>query len=287
MKIRAIILSAAILASALLAGCADGSDKKETKDSSNNTSKTTASSQASTVSGDKSEGSAKTSSDSSEASGKESSAPSGTPVEASWFDDSVFIGDSVTLKLSYYAEKTKALGEAEFLCAGSLGYTNALWELDHEDNVHPDYEGEKVTVYDGAKRVGAKKVFVMLGMNDIGLYGVDGGIESMITLTDKIRESCPDAVIYIESVTPMVAGNSLGDLNNESIAKFDEKLQEVCTNKGYRYLDIASAVSDENGALIYEYCGDPPSDDNPDAMGLHFTDEGCEKWVEYLKNHVQ
>ena len=284
MKIRALILSAAILASAMLVGCSSGSDKKETKETSNTTSKTTSSAQVSSQDSEKKESSA---SSVSEDSSKESSTQSGTPVEASWFDDSVFIGDSVTLKLSYYAEKTKALGEAEFLCAGSLGYTNALWELDHEDNVHPDYEGEKVTVYDGAQKVGAKKIFVMLGMNDIGLYGVDGGSESMITLTDKIREKNPDAVIYIQSVTPMVAGNSLGDLNNESISQFDEKLQEVCKDKGYKYLDVASAVSDENGDLVYEYCGDPPSDDNPDAMGLHFTDLGCEKWTEYLKSHVQ
>ena len=46
-------------------------------------------------------------------------------VDSSWFDDAVFVGDSVTLKLSYYADNG-SLGKAEFLCAGSLGYGEAL-----------------------------------------------------------------------------------------------------------------------------------------------------------------
>lgn len=278
MKAKVLILSAAILLTAVCAGCS-GSNTRSGSEPKTESKESTASSVESAPS---SEESSKES-----VSSEEASQPAGTPVDQSWFDDAVFIGDSVTLKLSYYCEDHDDLGKAEFLCAGSLGYTNALWELDHEDNVHPTYNGEKVTVDEGAKMLGSKKIFIMLGMNDIGLYGIDGAASSMIELTDKIAEKCPDATIYIQSVTPMVAGNSLGDLNNENIYLFDDKLKEICKEKGYQYLDVASAVSNEDGSLIYEYCGDPPTDDNPDAMGLHFTDVGCQKWAEYLRNHVQ
>lgn len=281
MKAKALILSAALLLAAVFTGCGSDNNRKGSEPRTEST--------ASTASEKVSEASAAESSQTSEESktSEEGSKTEGTPVEASWFDDAVFIGDSVTLKLSYYCEDHDDLGKAEFLCAGSLGYTNALWELDREDNVHPTYNGEKITVDEGAKLLGSKKILIMLGMNDIGLYGIDGATSSMIELTDKIADKCPDAKIYIQSVTPMVEGNSLGDLNNENIYKFDEKLKEVCAEKGYKYLDVASAVSDENGNLIYEYCGDPPSDDNPDAMGLHFTNEGCQKWAEYLRNNVE
>ena len=271
----AFLLTASILCAVCLAGCNgtdNGSASSAASDSASAASATDGSTQESTAA---------------ESTTDEGSVPAaGEPVEASWFDDAVFVGDSVTLKLSYYCDNSEALGNTTFLCEGSLGYNNALWDLDHEDNVHPSYKGVKYTVPDGCSEIAPNKIFIMLGMNDIGLYGVDGAIDGMKELTDKVHESCPDAVIYIESVTPMVAGNSLGDLNNENIYAFDEKLKEVCSEKGYKYLDITAAVSDENGDLIYEYCGDPPTDDNPDAMGLHFTDEGCEKWVEYLKNHV-
>ena len=114
-----------------------------------------------------------------------------------------FVGDSVTLKLSYYAENG-SLGNAAFLCAGSLGWNNALWELNRSGNVHPVMYGTKYTVDEGVKASGKNKVFIMLGMNDIGLYGVDGAADAMITLTDRIKQKSPDVQIYIESVTPML-----------------------------------------------------------------------------------
>ena len=40
-----------------------------------------------------------------------------SPKTAEWFDSAVFVGDSVTLKLSYYcASHPEALGAAEFFC---------------------------------------------------------------------------------------------------------------------------------------------------------------------------
>lgn len=205
--------------------------------------------------------------------------PSGTPVDSSWFDDALFIGDSVTLKLSYYAEYG-SLGNAEFLCAGSLGYNNAQWDLYREDNVHPYYNGQKFTVDDGAAYIDPAKIFIMLGMNDIGMYGVDGAVEGMKIITQRIAEKCPNAVIYVQSVTPMLVDSQLRDLNNTTIAEFNRAIQPICQERGYIYLDVASAVDDGYGNLIYEYCGDPT------AMGLHFSDTGCAVWVDYLKNHV-
>ena len=204
---------------------------------------------------------------------------SGETVDASWFDDAVFVGDSVTLKLSYYADYG-SLGNADFLCAGSLGYNNAQWGYDHPDNVHPVYNGIKYTVEDGVAMLQPKKIFIMLGMNDIGLYGVDGAVEGMKSLTAKIQQRCPDAVIYVQSVTPMLSYKQLSDLNNTTIAAFDQAIQPICQERGYIYLDVASAVNDGYGNLMEASCSDAT------AMGLHFSDAGCEAWVNYLKSHV-
>ena len=205
--------------------------------------------------------------------------PTGNTLSADWFDDAVFIGDSVTLKLSYYAEDG-ALGKADFLCAGSLGYNNALMGIDEEGNVHPTYQGEKYTVDEGIKTIGKKKVFIMLGMNDIGLYGVDGAANAMITLTDRIKQKSPGVQIYIESVTPMLKSMQKKYLNNSTISRFNSRLREICSSRGYYFLDVASVMKDNNGDLEYENCSDPT------AMGIHFTDTGCRKWVDYLKRHV-
>ena len=205
--------------------------------------------------------------------------PAGEPVDSGWFDDALFIGDSVTLKLSYYSDYG-SLGNAEFLCAGSLGYNNAQMGLYEYGNVHPEYRGQKVLVDEGAAMIAPAKIFIMLGMNDIGMYGVDGAVEAMKVVTARIASKCPDAVIYVQSVTPMLENMQLRDLNNRTIAEFNSKLQPVCNERGYIYLDVASAMDDGRGNLVYEYCGDPT------AMGLHFSDKGCEVWVDYLKTHV-
>ena len=204
----------------------------------------------------------------------------GKTLSSEWFDDAVFVGDSVTLKLSYYAENGE-LGNADFLCAGSLGYGNALMGLDEEGNVHPMLAGKKVTVDVGVSEIDKPKVFIMLGMNDIGLYGVDQSIENMKELTRRILSLKPDAEIYIQSVTPMLENMQGDDLNNKSIPHFNEKLKAVCDEQGFHYLHVAQSVADEKGYLVPEYCGDP------DAMGIHFTDEGCKQWIDYLKTHVE
>lgn len=201
-------------------------------------------------------------------------------VDSSWFNDAVFIGDSITLKLSYYADNG-SLGEAEFLCSGSLGYGAALKDIDAEGNVHPTYEGEKYTVDDGIKMLGRKKVFIMFGMNDIGLYGIDDSIKNMKTLIGRILEKSPEADIYIQSVTPMLGDMQLKDLNNDSISEFNKKLKAESEKLGCKYLDVASVMKDDKGNLIPEYCGDP------DAMGIHFSNDGCKAWVTYLKQNVE
>ncbi len=204
----------------------------------------------------------------------------GTTVGSDWFDDAIFVGDSVTNGLSFYADNG-SLGDADFLCAVSLGYNNAMWALDNQYAVHPKYKGKKVLVEDGVHQSGKKKVFIMLGMNDIGGYGVDGTISAMKKLTERIIRKSPDVQIYVQSVTPLIKGIRRDDLlNNKNVAAFNEKAEEVCEERGFIFVNVAEGVSDSKGNLIYENCGDP------DYMGLHFSNTGCSKWVAYLYDHV-
>ena len=40
-------------------------------------------------------------------------------------------------------------------------------------------------------------------------------------------------------------------------------------------------MRDENGYLYDAYCSDP------EDMGMHFTDEGCVAWIDYLETHAR
>lgn len=206
--------------------------------------------------------------------------PQSEAVDISYFDDAVLIGDSVTLSLSYYAASSGSLGKAQFLCAGSLSPINALWDVSSA-SVHPTYRGKKMRVEDSVAASGAKKVYIMLGINAIAL-GMDNSVQSMKTLVDLIKEKSPDAHIIIESVTPMARGSTISSskLNNKNIAIFNQRLLELCEENEWYFINVAEVFTDSEGYLMNNCCSDPNN------MGIHFTQAADEIWINYLKTHV-
>ena len=272
----------AILAACLLlfSGCVSSDGKDESSESSTPSQSsevsqiTSSSQQEDSQASESSESSAESSESGTDSS--EPSEPTSGPVETSFYDDAVFIGDSVSLRLDMYCQAHQgALGKAQFLTAGSLGSGNALEKVT-SDSVHPYYQGEHMSVEDGVKASGAKKVFIMLGMNDVGLYGVEDSVKNMETLTERILEKNPDAEIYLQSMTPMLTGHERKVLNNENLDKYNAGLKELAKEKGYHFADVASVMKQEDGSLKPEYCSDP------EGMGIHFTDAGAEAWIDYL-----
>lgn len=203
-------------------------------------------------------------------------------VGASYFDNVAFVGDSVSLKLSYYAASTGDLGKAQFFTAGSLGCANALWEVSDE-SVHPSFQGTKMLVEDCIANSGASTLYIMLGMNDIGLYGIDDTIENYKTLLGKITAKSPQIKVVVQSMTPMTSTSTIlgQSLNNENIKIYNSRLSQMCSENGWAFVDVASVMYDAQGAnLNRDFCSDP------DGLGVHFTEAGCEKWIEYLSTHT-
>ncbi|MBR5233815.1 MAG: hypothetical protein IKW03_06365 [Clostridia bacterium] len=203
-------------------------------------------------------------------------------ADATFFNDAIFIGDSVSVKLASYHQSTKCFGNATMCAASSLSAANSLWKVSSA-SVHPYYNGRKTLVEDCVKLSGKKKVFIMLGMNDIGIYSHDASIRNYKELVARIKAKTPDADIYVQSMTLMTSISERADsrLNNTQIKAYNKKLRAMCEEMGWHYLDVASATSDSTGSYLpTAYCSDPV------YMGIHFTNEGCRKWVEYLYNNV-
>ncbi len=205
----------------------------------------------------------------------------GTRVDTDWFDNAVFVGDSISVGLCNYADDG-ALGNAEFLAKECMGFHSAMWDIDYEYAIHPIYNGVEVRIEDAIKEIGKDKIFILLGMNDICSWGADETLDAMKDFTDMILDKNPNVTIYIQSVTPMVGGKTREDyLNNENIEKYNELAKQVCEERGFVYLDIASVLSDEYGNLRADYCSDI------NGAGFHFNRAGDDAWVEYLKTHVE
>ena len=207
--------------------------------------------------------------------------PKSKAVRASYFDDVVFVGDSISEGLRYYEASNNVLGKAQFLTAVSLSATNALWAVSSR-SVHPRYNGQKMKVEDAIPLTGAKKVYIMLGMNDIISVGVDRSVENFTTLCNKILEKSPDVQIYVESVTPRTYPGGVNDskLNNKNITAYNRKLAALCQKRDWYFVNVAEVMFDANGCLNASYCSDPNS------MGMHFSFAGCKVWVDYLYTHT-
>lgn len=200
--------------------------------------------------------------------------PESSAVDSDWFDQAVFVGDSVTLGLSLYCGED--LGEAKFLCAGSMSARNTLAGI-----VYPTYQGNKVSVPEGVSLSGAQVVYIMLGMNNI-TYGVDVAAGEMETLLVAIQEENPDVAIVVESVTPMTKSSKTSNrtLNNSTIQEYNEAMQEICTEHEWYFVNAAEAVTDEEGYLKSDYSSDAQE------MGIHMNSSGAAVWIAYLKSHV-
>ncbi len=203
----------------------------------------------------------------------------GPKADLSYFDDAVFVGDSVSMSLQFYCASTGALGKAKFLCAGSFSPTNAHAPIT-EKSVHPLYNGVKVRAEDGVKLYGAKKVYIMLGINSLEPF--DLCVSNMKLLIDKILWKSPDAKIIIQSVTPMTATSPIerSTLNNEVIRRYNRELYKMAKENGWYYINVSEALCDINGNLKDEYCSDPKT------MGIHFNYTADKEWVDYLLTHT-
>ena len=190
-----------------------------------------------------------------------------------YFNDAVFIGDSIGVGLKNRAIKTNKLTGATFLVKGSYGSGNAVNKI-----MLLNYQGKQMEPQDAVAASGAKKVFIMFGMNDLNVYGLQGSVDNMATLIKSILEKSPDVQIIIQSMTPIVIGSEAGKLNNKSIDEYNEMLKELALNNGYTYLDVSSYLKDSNNGLKKSY-----SSDNY----VHLSNDGNDVYISVLESYAQ
>ena len=187
----------------------------------------------------------------------------------SYFDDAAFIGDSRTQGLQLYT----GLPNATFYA------TQGLMVDTFFSKKFVKAGGGKITIPDAMKNQTFKKVYIMLGVNELGWAYEKVFIQKYGEVVDKVKELQPDAKIYVQSILPVTKAKSDGDAiyNNTKISRYNELIEQMCREKGVTYLHVADAVGLDNGAL--------PAGSATD--GVHLNREYCYKWLDYLKTHTK
>ena len=206
----------------------------------------------------------------------------GTEDAGTAYQDSlIFVGDSTTAHLRSRGVLTDGTDTKQVWCPSNntLLLTSQITSL---QIVYPD-TGEEMTIPEAA---GQKRPAVMI--LTIGLNGVTSSVKQKDNflydyrkLTQAIAEASPDTVIVIQSVFPVAANCdafSVGpDEINRDIRTLNGWLLEFADENGYRYLDTASVLTDENGMLPESYqAGD----------GIHLTADAYRTVLQYIRTHA-
>ena len=188
------------------------------------------------------------------------------PVDRAYFDDALFIGDSLTEDLKKYG----GLGNASYFCRVGLNIYQ-LFETPKESAL------SGLTLEQTLRGHQYRKIYIMLGINELGTGTTKYFVRHYSEALEKIRALQPDAILYVQSILPVSEEKSESDpvFKNSSIRDRNAGLQTLDNGKNVFYLDVAPAVSDRNGDLCTGYSGDD----------VHLKAKYYPLWTDFLLKH--
>ena len=194
------------------------------------------------------------------------------PVDEAWFADAVMIGDSRTDGMRLYS----GMRGVDILCYKGL----TVFEVMENKPVIQRADG-KIGVLQALAEKQYAKVYVSLGVNELGYFDDPGFARTYSAMVDKIRELQPGADIYLQTLIPVNTQKCRETkqpyyVTNKQVGIYNEIIRNLAVEKQVYLLEVGEIFVDENGELFYDASFD----------GIHFHKAGYKQWYEYLKSHT-
>lgn len=198
-----------------------------------------------------------------------------------YFSDACFIGHSLVVGFNTFTDT----GSAAFYAKESANIRSLMsyegWEL---STTHTDESGKEVADKGNLAAALAEKsygkVYIMFGANECGATesSRNNFVTNMGTLVDTVRQSQPDAKIYIMSMTPVydTYSEKSYSLCRDNLIIYNDLMKSVCRNKHCYYVNLFDLLCDADGYL-------------PDGLstdGLHLKNESYDAIFDYLLCHT-
>lgn len=192
-------------------------------------------------------------------------------VEDDYFADAVFIGDSRTVGMFEYGGLKDT---ADFYASTGL----TIYKMFNSEIVPVEGQKKKISVEQALSSNSYAKIYIMIGINEMGTGTVESFTEAYKEAVDHLLELQPDAIIYIQGIIKVTTKRSeQGDyINNEGIEARNEALSQLADNERIFYLDVNPAICDETGGLTASYTFD----------GVHLKAQYIDIWKTFLKEHA-
>lgn len=189
------------------------------------------------------------------------------PVDDSYFSDAVFIGDS---RMEGF-RNVSGITQGTFFTSVGMSLSGLISEPIIKVG------DETVTVAAAVSGGSYKKIYLMLGTNDLGEYDLEGFHDRFTSATQRLMELQPGAVFYICSIIYVEESKvTTGEyVNNANVDKLNAILLQICEEQGYHYIDLNEILSNGQGALI----------EGASSDGVHIYEKYCKQMLDYLKNH--
>lgn len=185
-------------------------------------------------------------------------------VDESYFDDALFIGDSRTVGLHDYTDLSE---HADFLCETSLTVYKVMEE---------SFPGQG-TVEEVLLKGDYGKIYLMVGINELGRGTTEDYMKKYTEVVDKIHELEPDALIFVQGVMRVTEEKGATDaiFNNNNINARNNAIATLADNVQIFYIDMNEGVCDEEGNLNPEYTFDQ----------IHLLGKYNDLWKQFLLSH--
>ena len=190
-------------------------------------------------------------------------------TDDSYFEDALFIGDSRTSGLAEYGSM---MDHTSFMSRESASiYALFSSKMDFRE---PGSDVRETDLYDvlSARQYG--KIYLSVGVNELGIGNTYGYYELYRRALIKIRVMQPEAIIYIQGSMHVSEAVAKKDkvTNNTIIVQRNKAIATLANGYNIFYIDMNTAVCDKNGNLIADYSGD----------GVHLKASKYELWHESL-----
>ncbi len=187
----------------------------------------------------------------------------------SYFNDAAFLGDSRTLGISDYA----GLEGADFFCDNGM----TIYKLLEDTGVTWQRTGERVDMKKVLQEKHYGKIYIMLGMNELGYGNTQMYLKQYLKVIRQLKEWQPEAVIYVMANLHVSRekNNMESEFNNININDKNVAAARLANGRDVFYLDCNPLFTDEEGYLQAELTFD----------GVHLYAQHYDKWRAFLMEH--
>jgi lysophospholipase L1-like esterase len=192
------------------------------------------------------------------------------PVEKDYFNDALFVGDSITSGFTIY-DMFYGFNAIYKVGVNPMTATTTAFTTTST--------GRELTMTEAVRYYNPRKLYIMLGTNGINWASSEELLSGYKDLIVLLKNENPDCAIIVQSIPPVSKWVALErpSFTKESFDTYNAGLKKLSMEMGIYFLDINAAFTTEDGYLSSDYAA-------PD--GIHFGYGGYQRWYDYLMCHT-